>query len=200
MLLDGVDVGRSNELVDLVPAAAHKSTHTTHALVIASRGIVLSNQCPGIHWRFRHCQGGAPALQQPASHHWVLDAVGAVQIPAVAGTARAATRLVVGHVPAGARVVGLLGFPGDDAAFDIDLPGTGAGAVHAVCAAHDLVMRPAGAVGIFPGTVFARGTAVAASKALLGQAKVGEAVEEMTHGSSRFLVECQQGIVAWRRA
>src|SRR3972149_3649454 len=45
----------------------------------------------------------APALQQPSAHHRVLHAVRAVEIPAVARAARAAARLVIGHVPARAR-------------------------------------------------------------------------------------------------
>src|SRR5207344_2465104 len=93
--------------------------------------------------------------------HRILDAVRAVEVPAVARAARAAARLVIGHVPARARVVGLLRFPGDDAALDVDLPRARAGAVDAVRGAHDLVVRPAVAVGIFPGPVFAGDDAVA---------------------------------------
>ena len=61
------------------------------------------------------------------------------------------------HVPAGAWVIGLLGFPGDDAALDVNLPRAGARAVHAVGGAHDLVVRPAVAVGVLPAAVFAGG-------------------------------------------
>src|SRR5665811_549240 len=94
-----------------------------------------------------------PVLEQARTDHRVLDAVGAVQIPAVARATRAAAWLVVGHVPARTWVIGLLGFPGHDAALDVNFPGAGSRAVHAVRAAHDLVMGPAVAVGVFPGAV-----------------------------------------------
>ena len=45
-----------------------------------------------------------------------------------------------------ARIVRLLGFPGDDPTLHIDLPGAGAGAVGAVRRAHDFVVLPALAV------------------------------------------------------
>ncbi len=181
MFFDGVDVGRGDELVHLVPAAAHEAAHATHLLVVASGRGVLDDHAPGIHRRLAHLQRRAPALQQAAAHHRVLDAVGAVQVPGIRGTAGAAARLVVGHVPACARVVGLLRLPGDDAALDVDLPAAAAGAVHAVRAAHDLVVRPAVAVGVLPGAVFTGGHAVVAGEAFLGQAEVGEAVEEVAH-------------------
>ncbi len=181
VLLDGVDVGGGDQLVDLVPGAAHKAAHAAHLLVVAARFGVLLDQRPGVHRGLADRQRGAPALQQAAAHHGVLHAVGGIQVPAVRGTACAAARLVVGHVPAGARVVGLLGFPGDDAALDVDLPRARTGAVHAVGAAHDLVVRPAVAVGVFPGAVFGGGQPVVAREGLLGQREVGEAVEKVTH-------------------
>ena len=101
----------------------------------------------------------APVLEQLTAHHGVLDAIGAVQIPAVAGTASTTTRFVVGQVIAGAGVIGLLGFPGHDATLDVDLPRARARAVHTVSGAHDLVVLPAIAIGVFPGAVFAVGDA-----------------------------------------
>jgi hypothetical protein len=181
VLLDRVDVGRRDDLVDFVPAAAHEAAHAAHLLVVAARGVVLDDRGPGVHRRLRRLHRRAPALQQAAAHHRVLHAVGAVQVPAVAGAAGAAARLVVGHVPARARVVGLLGLPGDDAALDVDLPAAAAGAVHAVRAAHDLVVRPAVAVGVFPGAVFTGGQAMVAREGLLGQREVGEAVQKVAH-------------------
>src|SRR3546814_5418097 len=69
----------------------------------------------------------------------------------IAGAARAAARLVVGQVRARARIVRLLGFPGDEAALHVDLPAAGAGAVHAMGGAHNLVRLPAEAVLVLPG-------------------------------------------------
>ena len=61
---------------------------------------------------------------------------------------------MVGQVGAGARIVGLLGFPGDDAVFNVDFPRTRTGTVHAVGGAGDFVVRPAAAVGVLPLAVF----------------------------------------------
>src|SRR3989344_3666251 len=102
--------------------------------------------------------------------------------------AQASTGLMVGQIRAGAGVVGLLGFPGHDAALDVDLPRTGARAVHAVGAAHDLVVRPAVAVGVFPGAVFTVGFAMALGKGLAGLREVRKAIEEMAHRRAPFLI------------
>jgi hypothetical protein len=180
VLLDGVHIGRGDDLVDFVPAGTGKAAQPAHLLVGAAPGVVLDDAGPGGHRVMRQA-GFAPALQQPPAHHGVFHAVGAVQVPAVAGAARAAARFVVGHVPAGARVVRLLGFPGDDAALDVDLPAAAAGAVHAVGGAHDLVVGPAVAVGVFPGAVFAGGDTVVAGKALARVGEIAQAVEKVAH-------------------
>ena len=191
---DRVDVGGGDQLVDLVPAAAHEATHAAHLLVVAPGVGVLDDRGPGVDRRAGRFQRGTPALEQAAAHHRVLHPVGAVQIPRVRGAARTAARLVVGHVPARARVVGLLGFPGDDAALDVDLPRAAAGAIDAVRAAHDLVVRPAVAIGVFPGAVFAGGHAVAVGERLLGQREVGQSIEKVAHdvdsGFSRASAHC----------
>ncbi|MCY1535340.1 hypothetical protein D9M68_707410 [compost metagenome] len=184
MLLDGVDIGGGDQLVDFIPMAAHEAAHAALALVILSGRIVFGDQGPGIHGCLCRFQRGAPALEQPAAHHRILDAIRAIQVPGIARAARAAARLVVRHVPAGAWVVGLLGFPGNDAALDVDFPGTGARTVHAVRAAHDFVVCPAQPVCIFPGAVFDGGAAVAIRKALLGQSEMNEAIEEVAHSDS----------------
>ena len=181
VLLDGVDVGRRDHAVDLVPAAAHEAAQAALLLPLAARIRVLDDGGPGIDRAPGHGQGSAPVLEQPAAHHGVFDAVGAVQVPAVAGAARAAARLVVGQVGARARVVGLLGLPGHDAALDVDLPRARARAVHAVRGAHHLVMRPAVAVGVFPGAVLARHLAMAVGEFLPGQGEVGKLVQKMAH-------------------
>src|SRR3546814_7113422 len=50
---------------------------------------------------------------------------------------------MVGKVRPGARIVGLLGLPRYDPAFDVDFPRAGARAIHAMRGAHDLVCGPA---------------------------------------------------------
>ncbi len=181
--LDGVDVGGGDDLVHLVPAGAREAAQAAHALPALARGLVADDRGPGLHRPHRGPRR-APGLQQPPAHHGVLHAVGAVEVPAVARAAGAAARLVVGHVPAGARVVGLLGFPCDDAALDVDLPRAGARAVHAVGGAHGLVVRPAVAVGVFPGAVFTVDLAVAAGERFARLAEVREAVEKVAHRGS----------------
>ncbi len=89
-----------------------------------------------------------------APDHRVLDALRRVHIPAVGGAPRTAARLMVGQVRARARVVGLLGFPGDQPALHVDLPAARTGAVDPVSGARNLVVLPAGPVGVLPGTVF----------------------------------------------
>jgi hypothetical protein len=60
----------------------------------------------------------------------------------------------------------LLGFPGDQAVLDIDLPAAGTGTVYAVRGAHDLVMLPTLAITVFPGSIFIGNHAVVSGKIL----------------------------------
>ncbi|EKD98201.1 MAG: hypothetical protein ACD_23C00541G0001 [uncultured bacterium] len=203
MLLDRVDVGRRDHLVDFIPGAAHKAAQAALLLPFALGCVVLDDAGPGVHRTLGQDHGGAPVLEQTATHHGVLHTVGAVQVPAITGAARTATGLVVGQIGPGAGVVGLLCFPGDDATLDVDLPRAGARAVHAVGRTHDLVVRPAVAVGVFPGAVFTLGFAVALGKGFAGLREVREAIEEMAHRGLLFLFGSrgdQQGISACLRA
>lgn len=92
-----------------------------------------------------------PHFHQAFAHHRVFQAVGAVKIPGVAGTARAAARFMVWQIRTGTRIVSLLGFPGDQTVFDVDFPAAGAGAVYPVGRADDFVMLPTLAISILPG-------------------------------------------------
>src|SRR5690606_6361246 len=132
----------------------------------------------------------APQARQAAAQHRVLDPVGAVQVPGIRRAARTAARLVVGHAGPRARVVGLLGFPGDDAALDVDLPRTGARAVHPVGRAHDLVVLPAVAVSLLPPAVFLDRAAVAIGERFADAAEIFEAIDEIAHGR---LLEASSG-------
>src|SRR5262245_50662067 len=131
VFLDGMNVCGRDDLVDLIPAGAGKAAQSAHALVVAARYLVANDGRPGLD-RWQRLSRPAPGLEQAAPHHGVLEAVRAIEVPAVARTARATAWLVVGHVPARARVVGLLCFPGDNAAFHVDLPRTTPGAVRTV--------------------------------------------------------------------
>src|SRR5690606_10870135 len=94
VLPDGVDVGGGDDLVDLVPAGPDEAAHAALALVGLGAGLVLDDAGPGVHRRQRTTRL-APELEQRLAHLGVLQAVGAVDVPAVAGAARAAARLVV---------------------------------------------------------------------------------------------------------
>ncbi len=178
--LGRVNVRSGDDFVDLIPIRAHESPEPAHLLVVAPLGVVLHDGCPRLNRAVLEPRR-APVLQQAAAHHRMLDAVRAVQIPAVGSAASTTTRLVVRHVPARARVVGLLRLPRDDAAFDVDLPRARTCAVHAVGAAHDLVMRPAVAIGVFPRAVFARGHPVAIGELFLRDGEVIQSIEKMAH-------------------
>ena len=127
----------------------------------------------------------APQLEQARAHQRIFHAVAGIEIPAVARAARAAARLVVGQVGPRARIVGLLGLPGDDAALDVDLPRARAGAVHAVGRAHDLVVLPALAVAVLPARGLSRGELRRGRRRRSPRLCVeeGQAVEEMAHRS-----------------
>src|ERR1039457_5154595 len=97
---------------------------------------------------------------------------------------RYAARLVVGHGPARARGVGLLGFPGDDAALDVDLPRARTGAVDAVGGAYHLVVRPTVTVGVFPGAVFTVRNAEALGETFLRVREIVQSIKKVTHFDS----------------
>jgi hypothetical protein len=50
-----------------------------------------------------------------------------------------------------------------------------------VCAAHDFVVRPAVAVGVFPGAVFAGGHTMALRKCLFWRGEVAQSVKKVAH-------------------
>jgi hypothetical protein len=181
VFLDRVDVGCGDELVHLVPAAAHEAAHAAHLLVVAPRLGVLDDGGPGVHRRLGHLQRRAPALEQAAAHHRVLHAVGAVQVPAVLAPRCAAARLVVGHVGARARVVGLLGLPGDDAALDVDLPAARCrcSSRRACCARS--CRGPSGCGRRPPRCGLRRWPRRGRRRSSPWAGEVGEAVEEMAH-------------------
>ncbi len=181
--LDRRDVGRGDDLGHLVPRRTDKAAASAQALIAARPVGILDDRAPSrdrVHGPARL----APQPHQRPAHHRVFEAAGAVEIPAVRGAARAAARLVVGHVGAGAGVIGLLRLPGDDPALDVDLPAARAGAIDAVGRAHDLVVLPALAVALFPFAVFAADLAEPAGERLPRAGEIGEPVQEVAHASS----------------
>src|SRR6516165_12687786 len=95
---------------------------------------------------------------------------------------------MVWHPGAGAWVIGLLCFPSDHAALDIDLPAASAGAVHAVSRAHNLVVLPSLAITLLPHSIFVAQFTETIGKRLSASGKIGETFEKMTHETAPNLV------------
>ena len=92
----------------------------------------------------------------------------------------------------------MLGFPGNDAALHIDLPGTRARAVGAVGGTDDLVMLPTASVSVLPIPVFATGHPVTIGElADVGRFEEVQSVQKMAHGFSPS--SAQHGTGALRR-
>ena len=119
--LHRIGIGRRDDLRHFVPVGAHEAAMT--ALLGVARALVgvLDDRFP---CRDRRHGGArlAPQLDEPRTHQRIFHPVAGVEIPAIGRATRAAARLVVRQIGPGARVVGLLRFPGDDAALDVDLP------------------------------------------------------------------------------
>ena len=177
---DGMDVGGGDDLVDLVPGRTDESTVAADLLVVPALAGIACDRGPRGH-RLHGLARLAPVSHQPAAHQRILEPVGAVDVPGVAGAARTAARLVVRQVGPGAGIIGLLSFPGDDPALDVDLPAARPGAVHPVGRAHDLVVAPARPVGVLPGAVFARDHPVPVREGVDRLREEGQSVQEMAH-------------------
>ena len=146
VLLDRVHVGGGDDLHRLFPGHADHAAAATLRLVGACLLRVLNDRGPRVDGIAEALLGLAEHVEEDAAHVGVLDTGRRVLVPRERRATRAAAGLVLGHVRAGRRVVSLLGFPGDDAVLDVDLPRARARAVHAMGGAHDLVVAPALAV------------------------------------------------------
>ena len=95
---------------------------------------------------------------------------------------------MIGQISSGTWIIGLLGFPGHQAAFDVDFPATGTGTVHSMGGAHDLVMRPAPTVCTLPIAWFISCYPVSIGKGFrLFPGEIGQVVEKVTHSMLRDL-------------
>ena len=175
-----VDIGSGNHVVHFVPVGAQETTLAALALIATHRFRVGNNRFPGRHRRQRLTML-APGLQQRRAHHRMLHTVGAVEVPGVRGATGTTTRFVVRHIRAGTWIVRLLGFPGNDATLDVNLPRTRPRTVGAVRRTDDLVVLPTLAVGIFPGTILGRGLTVAIGKLLFVCAEKFQSIDKVTH-------------------
>ena len=179
--LHRVGVGRSDDLVDLIPGRAHETPEPALLDVGAALLRAFHDRLPGRHRGHRRARL-APQSEQPRADQRIFHPVAGIEVPGVARSPRAAARLVVGKLGPRAGVIGLLRLPGDDAAFDVDLPRARAGAVGAMRGADDLVVLPALAVAVLPPPVLARHDAVAIGEVVDDAIEEGEAVEKVTHG------------------
>src|SRR5690606_11505212 len=116
----------------------------------------------------------APSFDKTAAHHRIFDPAGAIEIPTVGCTARAAAWLVIGYAGAGARIIGLLRLPGDDTALDVDLPTAAARAIHTVSRAYDFVVLPALPVALLPHSVFVAELSVTVREGLTLSRKISQ--------------------------
>ena len=155
VLFDGVCVGGGNQLVSLFPSGTYETAQAALGFVGFGAVFVAHNPFP----RFNRVFGFAcfaPQFGQCASHHRIFDALCGIHIPTERRAARTAAWFVVRQIGACARIVRLLRFPCDNAAFHVNLPTARTSTVHAVCGADDFIVRPAAAVGLLPTAVFGR--------------------------------------------
>ena len=142
VLLDRVHVGGRDHLGGLGPGHPHQAALAAGPLVAAAALGIGLDVGPRQH-RIAESGLGFPVhLDEQAAGVRVPHPGRRVGVPRERRAARAAAGLVLGPVRAHRRVVGLLGFPGDDAVLDVDLPRARPGAVHAVGGADHLVVAP----------------------------------------------------------
>src|SRR6185437_9303746 len=178
--LDGIDVGGGDELGDFLPGGTHETAATAQGLVAAGVLRIPDDRGPGADGLLL-APRLAPELDETGAHQGVLESRRAVDVPGVAGAARAAARLVIRDLRPRARIVGLLCFPGDEAALHVDLPTAGSRAVDTMCRADDLVVVPAVAVTLLPAAALAGDHAPAVGELLDILSKKHQPIEKMTH-------------------
>ena len=183
--LDGVDVGRSHELVYLLPGGAAEASLPPGLLIARPLDRIVLDTGPGSDRILILALGLVPEVHQRPAHVGELHAEGAVEVPGEADAALAATWLVGRDRLIQERVVHHLHLPGDDAFLDVDVPTATASAVHAVGAAHHLVVRPAVPVELLPGAGF-------------GVYDVGDPVALLTLGHGDSVSSCLDQALGFR--
>ena len=88
---------------------------------------------------------------------------------------------MIGHAGPRARIIGLPGFPRDAAARDVNLPATGAGAVHTMSRADDYVVLPALPIAFLSHSLFVAQFAVAISEGLPTPRQIGVTLQKLAH-------------------
>src|SRR6516164_480149 len=95
---------------------------------------------------------------------------------------------MVRHARARTRIVGLLRFPSNDAALDIDLPTASTRAIHAMRRADDLVVLPALPVALLPRAVFIAQFTEPLGERLAPARQISETFKKMAHGLAPVFV------------
>src|SRR5262249_44763643 len=185
---DCVDVSGGDDFAALVPSRPHETAAPAHGLVGLCRFGIVNDRGPCLDWR-QGLTRLAPGPHQPTAHHRIFDAARAVEIPAIGSAARTTPRLMVRHAWARTRIVGLLRFPSNDAALDIDLPTASTRAVHAMRRAYDLVVLPALPVALLPRAVLIAQLTVPLGERLAPPRQISETFEKMAHGLAPVFVE-----------
>ncbi len=151
VFLYGVDVGSGDQLEHLVPMRPAEAAFTTGTLITRAFLRVVLDVGPSLHRVVPgQCLLLAEEVHQGTAHQRVLYADRAVEVPRIGDAPLAAARLVGRKPLLEQRVVQGLHLPYHDAVLHMDVPRTTTGAVHAVGAAHHLVILPAVAVELLP--------------------------------------------------
>ena len=172
---------------DFVPSRAHEAAAPSHGLVGLCRFGIVNDRSPCLDGR-QGLARLAPGPHQPTAHHRIFDAARAIEIPAVGSAARTTARLMVRHARARTRIVGLLRFPSNDAALDVDLPTASTRAIHAMRRAYDLVVLPALPVALLPRAVFIAQLAEPLGERLAPPRQISETFKKMAHGLAPVLI------------
>ncbi len=148
--LDRVDLRGRDQFQHRVPVGAAEPALAAGLLPALPLGRVGDQRLPGRHRIVVLAAGLLPQVQQRPAAVRVLDAQRAVQVPGVRNSALAAARLVRRQRRVQRRIVQPLHLPRHQAVLDVDHPRAPADAVHAVRAAHDLVVLPPVPVELLP--------------------------------------------------
>ncbi len=119
---NGVNVRSGNQLIHFLPGRTHETTTTTRLFEAFCFIGVFDDGGPCVYRIAVQSFRFTPHFHQAFAHQRVFQTVSAVEIPGIACTTRATTRLVVWQVRTGTRIIGLLGFPGHQTIFHIDFP------------------------------------------------------------------------------
>ena len=151
IFLDGVDVRGGDHLHQLGPVRTAQAALPARVLVGGARLGIGLDRSPSLDRVVVGTARITPQVEQDAARVWVLHANRRVQIPTERDAPLTPARLVGGKRRIDLRVIERLHLPGDDPLLDVDVPRAAARAVHAMRAAHHLVVLPPVSIELLPG-------------------------------------------------